>query len=519
MSPHRTRVLRPALVLAVALTVSTLAGCSSSSDGGTTKATTTTPTGGTGETTTTAPRASRPAGPGAEFSPLSGGKGIALAAATTGPPLSTVGYAEAEYEAAGTATAYRSKGDLPADGRFQLEPSTSADYATRVVVRRPDAGTAFNGTVVIEWLNVSGGADAAPDYTYLSAELLRSGYAWVGVSAQRIGIEGGPVAVEAPGADITGAGRGIKKLDPARYSKLSHPGDAYSYDIFTQVARGLRKPGKVDPLGGLGIKQVLAVGESQSAFALTTYVDGVQPLTHEFDGFLIHSRGGAAAPLGQPGEGIDIAGTIGGKATKIRTDLDVPTIVVETESDVLGILGYYPARQPDADELRVWEVAGTAHADKFQIGSIEPMLGCKEPINRGQQSYVLKAALAHLGTWAAGGDAPPKGTRLATDDSGAKPTYVLDGNGNVEGGVRTPAVDAPVDVLSGLAVPDATIICVLMGSTRALPAATLAKDYASRQAYLDDYAKAADAAIDVGFVLAADRKALLADAQPDRIAG
>ena len=57
-------------------------------------------------------------------------------------------------------------------------------------VRRRD----FNGTVVVEWLNVSGGADAAPDWIHMHDELIREGYAWVGVSAQAVGLnalEGG----------------------------------------------------------------------------------------------------------------------------------------------------------------------------------------------------------------------------------------------------------------------------------------------------------------------------------------
>ena len=104
-----------------------------------------------------------------------------------------------EYSASGTAVSYTSAGDLPANGMFQLQPGPSADYATRVLVRRPTDPNAFNGTVVVEWLNVSGGVDAGPDYTYLSDELIRGGYAWVGVSAQRIGVEGGPVLVSVPG--------------------------------------------------------------------------------------------------------------------------------------------------------------------------------------------------------------------------------------------------------------------------------------------------------------------------------
>src|SRR5690606_2188472 len=107
---------------------------------------------------------------------------------------------------------------------------------------------------------------------------------------------------------------------------------------YTQVARALRGEGASDVLGGLEPERVLAVGESQSGFALTTYANGVQPLTRQFDGFLIHSRGGAAAPLGEPDEGIDITSTVVGEPTTVRTDLDVPVLILQSESDVVGTL-------------------------------------------------------------------------------------------------------------------------------------------------------------------------------------
>lgn len=455
-------------------------------------------------------------GPVARFAALSGGAGISLAAANTATVatgLRRAHYTEHEYSASGTATSYRSAGPLPQDGRYTLTPRASADYATRIVVRRPSDPSHFSGTVVVEWLNVSGGLDAAPEYTYVAKEVLRRSDVWVGVSAQRIGIDGGPVAVSTPAGASAGAGKGIRTLDPARYGKLHHPGDAYSYDIYTQVARALRKPGAGGVLGRLHPRTLLAVGESQSAIALTTYVDGVQPLTHEFDGFLIHSRSGAAAPLGEPGAGIDIASGIGGAPTKIRTDNATPTILVETETDVLGVLGYYPARQPDSPHLRTWEVAGTAHADQFQVGAVGSQLGCTQAINQGQQTFVLRAALHDLDTWVRRGTAPPKAPRFEISTSTGKPTYVLDAVGNVKGGIRTPAVDAPVAVLSGLS-SNSAIICILFGSTVPFTAAQLAARYPSRATYLRDYRRATDAAIRAGFVLPADRAELLHDASP-----
>jgi hypothetical protein len=467
-----------------------------------------------------ADRTDRPEGPGAVLAgPLEGGDGLFLGSSGAEPSLDGTGYDEAEFSAAGTATSYTADAPLPADGTFELRPADEADYTTRIVVRRPADPAAFNGTVVVEWLNVSGGVDAAPDFTYLGEEILRRGYAWVGVSAQRIGIEGGAIAVEAPGAEDAGAGRGLRGIDPARYGDLHHPGDAFSYDIYTQVARALRSPGDVDALDGLDVERLLAVGESQSAYALTTYVNGVQPLAHQFDGFLVHSRGGAAAPLGEPDAGIEMAGTIGGQPTAIRTDGEAPVIVVETETDLLSILGYLPARQPDADRFRLWEVAGTAHADKFQLGDTEAALGCAEPINRGQQVYVLRAALRHLDTWATDGAAPAEAPRLEVDESGATPAFVLDDVGNAVGGVRTPGVDAPVDVLSGTAPEGSTILCLLMGRTTPLGAEQLAQRYASRDEYVTAYEAATDEMIDSGFALPEDREQILAEADPARIPG
>jgi hypothetical protein len=372
------------------------------------------------------------------------------------------------------------------------------------VVRRPADPAACSGTLVVEWLNVSSGQDAAPDWTYLADELVRRGHAWLGVSAQYAGVEGGPALVsEVPSTGVKGADR---------YRSLSHPGDAYCYDIFTEVTRAATA--EDGPLADLDLTCLLAVGESQSAMTLTTYVNGVQPLSRTFDGFLVHSRAGRAAGLGEPGRGLARA-DMSPSPTWIREDVGVPVLVVQTETDVLGRLDFLPARQPDGEWLRTWEVAGTAHADLFQIGEFEELLGCPDPVNRGQQRFVVRAALRRLEEWQRYGDPAPSAPPLAV----AGRVFELDGNGNVLGGVRTPAVDVPVAALSGLAAPEANALCQLFGRTTPLSPERLGSFYPSRGDYLDAYTAATDRAIEAGFVLAEDRAAVLADADPDAVPG
>jgi hypothetical protein len=48
----------------------------------------------------------------------------------------------------------------------------------------------FNGSAPVEWLNISAGGDGAPDWNTTHREILRQGYAYVAVSAQRVGSYG-----------------------------------------------------------------------------------------------------------------------------------------------------------------------------------------------------------------------------------------------------------------------------------------------------------------------------------------
>ncbi|WP_445167327.1 alpha/beta hydrolase domain-containing protein [Mycolicibacterium sp. Dal123E01] len=416
--------------------------------------------------------------------------------------LATVGYRADEFFVAGTATSYEGV----------------ADYLTRIVVLRPIDDAAWNGTAIVEWLNVSGGIDAAAVWFMAHREIIRAGYAYVVVSAQRVGIEGGLSLV----GDAS-----LKTLDLQRYSTLHHPGDKFAYDIFTQVGRAVRD-GQIE---GLTPKFVLAVGESQSATFLTTYVNEVDPAAGVYDGFLIHSRFGSAAPLDGTSL-LDETGAFHTVAVPFRADLRVPVLTVITETDLTGarLLGYLHARVPDTDTLRVWEIPGSAHADNYTIKvgfidngatPLDQLVAAYTPTNdlMGQQlphfinfapqhHYVLQAAVAGLHDWVRTGRPAPSAPQIDMTDADP-PAIALDANGLAAGGLRTPWVDVPTARTSGASAED-NVLLAIFGSGEPFDAETLARLYpGGRDDYLARFTAALDQAIGAGFLLAADRGEIL----------
>jgi hypothetical protein len=419
--------------------------------------------------------------------------------------LATVGYQESEYFISGTATSYRMKGKAPADGRWKVSPDQTARYKTRVLVYRPSDPKKFNGTVVVEWLNESAGTDTAPDWIGDHDQLIRQGMAYVGVSAQALGINGGTGVLGAGGA-------GLRKTNPQRYGTLHHPGDAYSYDIFSQAAQAIWHPRHVSILGGLKPKALIADGESQSAFFLTTYIDAIAPAAHVFNGYFVHSRWGG---------GTSLAGALAlGVHEPFRTDLGVPVLAFETETDLS--VGYASNRQPDNRWFRDWEVAGTSHADDYTsiigmgdngrtniAGAIVDqdtpltIIGCTAAPNSGPQHWVLDAAISALNRWVRTGAAPPHAPRLDMT-SGAHPTIRRDALGNALGGIRTPELDVPIAALTGTAAPGQNETCSLFGSTMPFSASTLTTLYPTHADYVAKFDAATRRAVAAGFILPVD---------------
>jgi hypothetical protein len=180
MTRHRTARswLAPALLVVAALAAT---GCSSGDDSA----------GGQVDDTTTTAAPFDGRVPDEITTPAVAGAGINRPQPAGAVPE---GYVEEEYFLAGAATRFTAV-DTPDDGAWTVEPDDRADYRTRVIVRRPAAAEDFSGTVLVEWFNVSA-VEAAPDWAYLSGAITPDGHAYVGVSAQAQGVEGGDTLLD-----------------------------------------------------------------------------------------------------------------------------------------------------------------------------------------------------------------------------------------------------------------------------------------------------------------------------------
>lgn len=202
-------------------------------------------------------------------------------------------------------------------------------YKTRIIVRRTANEKDFNGKVILEWYNLTAGLDIEFDWLLTNDYITRSGYAWVGVSAQEVGVN----------RLKTWSDR-YSSLDVNAEGELDK--DVLSYDIYSQVAQALRSPGETNPLGDLEVDQIIASGHSQSA-RLANYYNSIHPLHNVIDGFVIR-----------------------GISTPLRKDLDSKMMRTMAEGDLRQFESTDTVAggdEKDTENFRCWEVAGTSHVD------------------------------------------------------------------------------------------------------------------------------------------------------------
>ena len=190
--------------------------------------------------------------------------------------------------------------------------------------RRAPAGLAgrdFNGTVLVEWQNVTAGYD-------LDALWNRDGTCARGTRGSA-----SPRSASASTSCAAGARRATAP-STSRAAAVRHR-PALLRHLRPGRAGACASPAGVDPLGGLDVEHVLAIGASQSAGRMTTYYDVVLPqVTPVFDGY---------------------AFIVGAAPSRVGPE---PMFQVLSETDVTTPVG----RRPDSDVFRRWEVAGAAHS-------------------------------------------------------------------------------------------------------------------------------------------------------------
>ncbi|HJR25760.1 MAG TPA: alpha/beta hydrolase domain-containing protein, partial [Acidimicrobiales bacterium] len=379
---------------------------------------------------------------------------------------------------------------------------TPAPYTTRIIVHRPSDPARFNGIVLLDWVNVTAQFENGVDTILTRPMLLREGYAFVHMSAQQSGLCCLPVFTP-------------KMWDPVRYAAISHPGDAWAFDIVTQIAQSFRQPppdGGLDPMGAIGVgrvEYVLAAGQSQSGIKLHDYVAGWLP-THPsavgiIDGILVH--GNTFQPKTYP------------------YPVAVPVINLLSEVEAVDD-GVDPA---DLDpNVRLWEVAGAAHEDHW-VGYQQafaqgprhfglPKVGREQydallltAGNYGEQvtpslavcavggasmprRYVSSAAIHQLARWVAGGPAPRHGPRYVFSGG----SLAKDADGHSIGGIRLPPIEVPVATY----LP--TACSIAGGITLPYTDLQLQQRYGSHAGYYARLAERTDAAVTAGWMLPED---------------
>jgi hypothetical protein len=413
--------------------------------------------------------------------------------------LATRGYVEEEFFLEGHALTYQAVpgAEWGRDGQWRAEAKGEIPFRTRFLVYRPRDPKAFNGTVVVCWNNVTAGYEL---FNGESSETLEGGYAYIAASVQRVGVHG-----------FQSNPQGLATWDPLRYGELSIPTDAGSYDIFSQVGRAVgpnRDRSGVDPLGGLSVRNVIALGASQSAGRLATYVNAIHPLGRVFDGFMLQIYFGAGAPLAgdrtlSPAEEPNPRPLRGSNVIRA---LDVPAMIVNSELEAIAC---YRVRQPDTDRFVTWEAAGTTHVavqtQAVRNRKYEREFGATpalaQNMNRISLTPYYDAALHSLKRWVDGGSPAP--SQPLIEFSGEKPVVVRDEHGIAKGGIRLPQVEAPVATDSSIPVSH-DFAGTLRGSNVPFGATKLDALYGSETNYLARFEAAAQRAVQAGVMLARD---------------
>jgi hypothetical protein len=401
--------------------------------------------------------------------PIAGTPFNGNAVAHTPLSLARLGYDEEEYFISGRSNVY----DWLPSGNFTVRILRSGPYTTRIVVHKPTNPRRWNGTAVVEIVNMTGyGPNGGFDYPGVWAnnwrEITRQGTAYVGITSKPNIFESLRRFDEKRYAGLSMA----NPLPPERQTCGNLPGNAnYNpnqsklyengliYDAFSQLGALLHSDSPSNPLGAPA-QRVYMLGLSQSAGYLKTYLRFIAPHATLGNGDPIYNgyRAEGAVARRVPDAYRNL---INQCATPLPAsdpqlvipDRGVPMIELHSSAD----FGLDLPRQPDGLLYRLWEVSGTFHDDMwtFRYGypneaSFKKALPkiARPEFPKCTNEYppdppyedIYDSSLRALDEWVRFGTAPPHVAHIQDSDG----TPVLDRNGNPLGGLRLPAVDVPL---------------------------------------------------------------------------
>lgn len=434
--------------------------------------------------------------------------------------LNDRGYEESEYFFSGSANVYERSGS----GRQVLV--SDAPYVNRMIVRAPKNRAEANGVVVVEILNSTAFIDLDRCFLLVADKLMADGAIYVGITSK-------PCVLPA-----------LRRYDPQRYAPLNwnnprvctepaetlgnFPGasspkteDGLFWDMLRDLGRLLGSGTPADPLAGYPCRAKILAGWSQSGAYMVRYLQDFAGEDRCFDGYF--SCGSAVMSVPR----LNQSDPVERYSRDYRLPLDVVSKMVEmhTESENRK-LGNHAARLQDAENYRIYDVAGPSHdtlavSDAYyrcdpwvwKCGIIPNYRGQEPYINDFPYELAFSAAYDGLCRWVLDGEAPIHTDPIAFDDNLEN---IRDDSGNVVGGWRLPQIELPVAAYYDWSTPlkpDFAFGCALYGHRELYGAEKLKTLYGSPENYLALVEEKADACIAGRLLLAQQKQACLQHAE------
>ena len=407
--------------------------------------------------------------------------------------LTPKAYSEQEFTLSGLANVYQySNPSSTTDDSTKLAQTSPLPYVNRILVRMPSSPNNFSGNVIVEIANDALISDNQVAWPYANSYFTSHGDAYI-------------LLTSTPNGLAT-----LKAYSATRYRALTWPTAAATkgcaagasgepgiiYDELTELGTLLKSNGSGSPLAGYAVKHLLITGYSGAASILLTY-DRVFGLHSSlYDGYFV-AAGGFRSPL----NACEAASTATNRAEPPTSTVSA-VFQTQTTSELVGAeletLAGTPTTIPTGTDsntatnrYRLYEIAGASHVngdllrfspERSDFPAVATYLTdatqsqaqteCKQPsgslLSSFPDRYVYDAMWANLENWVASGTAYTPPSEAAPYNVLAYVATMGTATPTQMGGVRSPAVDDPIDnYFSGTLVQNSntavSTFCLLTG--------------------------------------------------------